>query len=83
MPRKPQSAPSDDRDVIAFSVRLTSADGQTTKFESEVRMPFSCDPVAQQRTVEQWLDIMQTGFRIGALSMSVTLKDKDVPQSAS
>jgi hypothetical protein len=60
-------------DVLIFSVRLVSPDQKTAKFESELRYPFSDKPADQQRAVEQWLDLMATGFRIGASYMQANL----------
>jgi hypothetical protein len=62
-------------DLIVFAVRLVPEGGGKPKFESELRLPFSSDPAVQQRAVEQWLDLMATGFRIGASSMEATLKE--------
>jgi hypothetical protein len=62
------------RDILIFSVRLVSPDEKgPAKFESELRYPFSDKPADQQRAIEQWLDLMGTGFRIGASYMQADL----------
>ena len=72
--RQPQQ-PADARDLIVFSVSIISPGEPKPKFESELRLPFTSDPAEQQRAVEQWLDLMATGFRIGASSLCAELKE--------
>lgn len=72
---KPRSYNGDDRDLIVFSVSIISPGEPRPKFESELRLPFTSEPAEQQRAVEQWLDLMATGFRIGATAMTAELKE--------
>lgn len=62
-------------ETIVFSIKLISPSQAKPKFESELRLPFTSDPAEQQRAVEQWLDLMATGFRIGATAMTAHLKE--------
>ncbi len=61
-------------DILIFSIRLVTPNQKETKFESELRFPFSHEPSEQQRAIEQWLDLMATGFRIGASYMQADLE---------
>lgn len=72
---KPRAYNGDDREVIVFTVKLLAPGIEKPKFESELRLPFTHDPAEQQRAIEQWLDLMATGFRIGASSMTAELKE--------
>ena len=57
-------------DTVILSVVLASG-----RFKTELRVPLF-GPEKPDEAVRQWMEFVQTGFRIGATSMDATLKDK-------
>lgn len=53
--------------TICFGIELS--DG---RFKTELHVPFPIPEDQQKKVMEQWFDMIQTGFRIGATSMDAT-----------
>lgn len=60
---------SEEPETLILSVRLASG-----RFVSELKVPLLDMPEPKKKAVvEQWLDLIQTGFRIGATSIDADL----------
>lgn len=55
--------------TIKFGIELS--DG---RFRTELSVPFPIPDDEQKKVLEQWFDMIQTGFRLGATSMDATFK---------
>lgn len=56
-------------DEVILSVALKSGG-----FKTELRVPLPCTDEERDRFIQQWLELIVTGFRVGALSLDATLK---------
>lgn len=58
----------DTTDTIILSIALASG-----RFKTELRLPLF-GPEKPDEALRQWMEFVQTGFKIGATSMDATLK---------
>lgn len=64
----PQITPDQDRLIV--SARLASG-----KFSSEISIPlFGTTPEQKEQFIQRWIDLIETGFRLGIAEMSAELK---------
>ena len=70
--RRAIEAAKDDEttDTVILSIALASG-----RFKTELRVPLF-GPEKPDEALRQWMEFVQTGFKIGATSMDATLKDK-------
>lgn len=54
---------------LEFSIRLSNG-----HFESTLKCPLTDSTEQKQKTVERWLQLIQTGLQIGATDMDVAFK---------
>lgn len=59
---------NDLTDTVILSVALVSG-----RFKSEIRVPLFGDPTTAAAAMGQWVDMIETGFRVGATNMTAIL----------
>ena len=64
-----KTAPQPGPLTIKFGIELS--DG---RFRTELSVPFPIPDNEHKKVLEQWFDMIQTGFRLGATSMEATFK---------
>lgn len=55
-------------DLLTLSVKLKSG-----RFESSLTVPFPSDKDTHEKSLAAWMQMVQTGFKIGATEMTAIL----------
>lgn len=59
-------------DILILSVKLKSG-----RFESSLTVPFPSDREAHEKSMAAWVEMVKTGFKVGASEMVAVLEQNE------